>query len=1356
MSPNKPILLAVCYFLMNSVFAANPNPSVKQFINQKDWNFTENKGQVTSSDIKYYGHQGGVYLYCKPGTISFVFTKTENDDKISEATGTTEGELKESPFKKGAPVPTSSGGGFDPMNQHLSKTTTNRADLVLLNSNPNAQILASDKQEYYENYYTTGDADHGITDVHTFKTVTYKDIYPHIDMILHAKESGMKYEFIVHPGGKVSDIQMQWNGLQNMQMTEDGGIKYAMALGEMQEGKPVSFQDGNVVQSSFISADEIISFKVYGFDKSEDLIIDPTLVWRTYYGGGGNDYGLSVATTDFGDVFMVGNTYSTTAIASSGSFESQFQGALLNKYVGKNPSAYIVKFNKNGQRQWASYFGGTIFSNATSVTTDKFGNAYMTGNTQDTTGIATSGAYQSSFNNPPGYNYNSSFIVKFNSNGIRKWATYLGKILATYSNEIASDTSGNIFVTGYTEDSTIGTKNVFQSTPLHLGNAGFLARFDSIGNLKWCSYITGNNGPDYCTGICTNQFGYIFLIGSTGSTSGLATSGAYQTLNTFNFPDNSGLLIAFDPSGNRRWATYYGGKIYNNPSQIASDNNGNVVLTINATFNDSEALKYYHDTTSHGKSGTLLTKFNKDGKILWDTAIDAISTAVISDKYGNIYVSGSNLNAPNDSLFSAEIDSTVKPFYIAQFNQLGKMKRVSTFYGSNNTSLWGLGLADDKFGDVYLTGQTTSQSEMATKWAYQTTYGGFSGVSNLGLYGDAFLARYNFNDSMDAGIANIADLSGRLCPDSFAVSVSLTNYGLINLSKSSISISINNKSLGSFQWSGKLSPGDSLQKIKIGSYYIPGGYDTIKVWTSNPNGLKDNIIENDTFTKIIYMNPTPIIKLRKDTLVCKNTMLTIGTTYYYNDNYTMTSNPASPITWVQAGKAVVYPSTTTTYYLTETDGLSACSNTDSVTIYVPKSTVEISYSNVCANDSVPFIDTSRQTGGSYSWSFGDGTNSSLKNPRHLYKANGSYNIILVVKDSIGCTDTAQKQITISDCVWPGDANDDKVVDMKDFLAIGMAYGDTGLSRPSASLTWTGQPCEEWKDTIAGGINAKHSDCNGDSIVNYADTIAISKNYSLTHSKSALLNQGSPSDPGFAITPLSDSVSIGKTFQASISIGSQKNPVQNLYGMAFTISADPSLFETDKSSIKIISSFFGTDSVDLMDMKIINSSNSSVDIGLTRTDHKNVSGYGSFAILSVPVKASIPMKNIKTALSISNNTQISFNGKSIPLYFSSDSVVVTQHTSAINSASQFLSGITIYPNPFSSSTSVQYTLLKPSKVTIGLFDMTGKQIGIIQDHHQQTGNYSLDIDAENYHLTPGLYMLKFITEDGYVSRKIVKF
>ena len=218
--------------------------TVKQFINHADWNFVENNGQLTSSQIKYYGHQGGVYLYYKPGVISFVFTKVEKEsEQISEATSRPSGFSLE----KGA-------GGFDPTKCQTSKSTTSCADLILLNSNPSAQILASDQQEYYENYYTTGNADSGITNVHTYKTVTYKNIYPHIDMVLHAKEGGLKYEFVVYPGGKVSNIKMQWNGLEGIKKLEDSGIEYSCELGKITESMPYTYQGIVNVRAGLVPA----------------------------------------------------------------------------------------------------------------------------------------------------------------------------------------------------------------------------------------------------------------------------------------------------------------------------------------------------------------------------------------------------------------------------------------------------------------------------------------------------------------------------------------------------------------------------------------------------------------------------------------------------------------------------------------------------------------------------------------------------------------------------------------------------------------------------------------------------------------------------------------------------------------------------------------------------------------------------------------------------------------------------------------------------------------------------------------------------------------------------------------------
>ena len=125
-------------FIANSLYAANPN-AVKQFINHKDWSFVENKGQLMDEkhnvikDVKYYSHEGGVHVFCKPGMVSFVFMKVEGDNNanISEATG-----LGFPLSQKARPNDLSGrrAGGFDPSKNKTSqpsKTTTSRTSSAI-------------------------------------------------------------------------------------------------------------------------------------------------------------------------------------------------------------------------------------------------------------------------------------------------------------------------------------------------------------------------------------------------------------------------------------------------------------------------------------------------------------------------------------------------------------------------------------------------------------------------------------------------------------------------------------------------------------------------------------------------------------------------------------------------------------------------------------------------------------------------------------------------------------------------------------------------------------------------------------------------------------------------------------------------------------------------------------------------------------------------------------------------------------------------------------------------------------------------------------------------------------------------
>jgi len=719
----NPVYIALLAFLsvFAPFFADAGSPSVvksQSVLNGPGWSFRENKGQLMDvedaanggknqkplTNIPFYGHQGGVNIYCKPGQISFVFTKTENDNdnKISEATG----QPDLTTFKKLSNLP--------PKSAAISAI---RADLVLLGSNPNAQITPSALQTYYENYYTTGDANHGITNVRTYKTVTYKDIYPNIDMVLEAKPNSLEYSFIVYPGGNVADIQLQWNGLNDIKQLENGGIAYSLPnfTTSLREGPtesslttavvgitrnpldnttpartftetpPVCYlaadnfskvsNFGKVVPtipSSFTRHGSRISFSVPHYDKSRTLIIDPTLDWGTYYGAGGWESGSPITIDANNNIYITGNTISSSGIATSGAYQTSLEGG---------QDAFIAKFNSTGSLIWGTYYGGNAgYMNGnwgTAITHDANNNIYITGYTQSDNGIATSGAYQTVL--AGGTGSIDAFVAKFTSSGTLSWGTYYGGGNDDYANGITADANNNIYITGWTQSTRgIATSGAYQTTP----GGGFLAKFTSTGSLSWATYF---NGLGY--GITADVNNNVYITGLTGSTSGIATTGAYQTslIGT-----GDAFVVKFTSSGSLSWGTYYGGS--------GNIDGGNCGRAITHDFNNNIYITGFTSSTS-----------------------DIATTGAYQTRYGK--------------------RSNYPTAFVAKFSSKGALT-WGTYYGANGNSSTpssGIGIITDINNNVYITGNTVSDSGIATTDAYQTNYAGAGGNG----FGDAFVAKFD-------------------------------------------------------------------------------------------------------------------------------------------------------------------------------------------------------------------------------------------------------------------------------------------------------------------------------------------------------------------------------------------------------------------------------------------------------------------------------------------------------------------------------------------------------------------------------------------------------------------------------------
>jgi hypothetical protein len=105
----------------------------------------------------------------------------------------------------------------------------------------------------------------------------------------------------------------------------------------------------------------------------------------------------------------------------------------------------------------------------------------------------------------------------------------------------------------------------------------------------------------------------------------------------------------------------------------------------------------------------------------------------------------------------------------------------------------------------------------------------------------------------------------------------------------------------------------------------------------------------------------------------------------------------------------------------------------------------------------------------------------------------------------------------------------------------------------------------------------------------------------------------------------------------------------------------------------------------------------------------------------------------------------------------DSIIqVYSHITGINENETRLTLMTLFPNPFHTFTNIQYSLDKTSDLKIELFDIAGKEMSMIKNEREAAGTYQLEINAEKYQMTPGIYLLKFTTADGYVSQRLVVY
>lgn len=285
-------------------------------------------------------------------------------------------------------------------------------------------------------------------------------------------------------------------------------------------------------------------------------------------------------------------------------------------------------------------------------------------------------------------------------------------------------------------------------------------------------------------------------------------------------------------------------------------------------------------------------------------------------------------------------------------------------------------------------------------------------------------------------------------------------------------------------------------------------------------------------------------------------------------------------------------------------------------------------------------------------------------------------------DSMKCPQKDSVTITVdNDCVWPGDANKDKTVDLFDFLNVGVGYGATGSPRTATAINWQPYRATNWSKTTIAGVNYKHIDCNGDGKIDYKDTLAITKNYGSKHSKTDAIGKNGPPVKWVFAT---DTFYAGDTVRASLVLGDKNNALTNVYGIAAEYPVNTAMIKDNSLNLSFDCDLLCGSSPNLNWYRI-SPFGDKLSLVSVKTDNTGKSGYGKVATASFVLKDTTEyaygtkgaaLSILPSAIKLIDNA-----GSSIDVDAESDTVhLLKARRTAISQAAFDANDIHIYPNP----------------------------------------------------------------------------
>jgi len=535
--------------------------------------------------------------------------------------------------------------------------------------------------------YFVGAKDNWKTGIPTWDSVSLGEVYEGVELKLKAYGRNIEKLFIVNECGDVEDIKVILEGADNLEVNSSGELEVETELGIVKFTKPFAYQeiDGKKIE---VGCEFVIA------KEQSDR-------------GNLNNYGFHVASYN--------NNYPLV-----------IDPLLASTFIGGSSSDY-----------------------SRGITVDSSGNVYITAETGSVDYPATSGSYNNSMD-PTVSPRNTDIVVsKLDSNLTTLLAsTFIGGNNEDTPRAIKIDSSGKVFITGWTSSDNYPTSSNAFSKTINQFEDNFISCFDSNLSLLIASTYIGGHSNDYAFALAIDSSDNIYISGSTKSNDYPTTAGSYDS----SFNDTPGPILGAGDSFVSKFnnslsallvSTYLGGNYIDEGRGIAVYDNGNVYVTGATSSTDFPSTAGAYDETRNGSDpfvvSVFISKFDSNLSTLIATTYIGNNCApmgIVIEPSGNIVIAGFAYTYLGEyPVTPGAYDTTYSTTdaFVSKLNGDLSTLLASTFIGGSNSE-YCYGLAVDSTGSIFISGETKSNDYPTTENAYDGTYNGQR---------DIFISKFN-------------------------------------------------------------------------------------------------------------------------------------------------------------------------------------------------------------------------------------------------------------------------------------------------------------------------------------------------------------------------------------------------------------------------------------------------------------------------------------------------------------------------------------------------------------------------------------------------------------------------------------